>query len=116
MSPQLSSPAPGVSLPFLEEALVCPPPGEVQGPPTQALSPACQPLAAVHLVPGAEELPLPPPSEGTGLGSLTACCRGEEAPRLCPRNPVASCFAAHKALKAGRSWDIKGPGKLIVLN
>ena len=78
MSPQLSSPAPGVSLPFLEEALVCPPPGEVQGPPTQVLSPACQPLAAVHLVPGAEELPLPPPSEGTGLGSLTACCRGEE--------------------------------------
>lgn len=41
--------------------------------------------------------------------------RGGGAAALPPK-PVASCFAAHKALKAGRSWDIKGPGKLIVLN
>ena len=29
---------------------------------------------------------------------------------------MASGLAAHEALKAGRSRDIKGPGKLIVLN
>lgn len=58
---------------------------------------------------------LPSPGWGLAPGSLTAHCRGEEAPGSAPK-PVASCLAAHKALKAGGSWDIKGPGKLIVLN
>lgn len=44
-----------------------------------------------------------PPQRGLAPGSLTACCRGEEAPAQ-PPNPAASCLAAHKALKAS------GPG------
>lgn len=65
--------------------------------PTQPLSPATA---------------FPSPTEGTGPGVPDSPVQREEAPGL-PPNPMASCFAAHKALKAGRSRTSKAPGSSL---